>query len=475
MRKYGKWLLVLGVLAASPAWVNADGFLSGLRSTQTSKSTQKQVNQHKAEQVADALKQARLNGYDFEVEVRGDTVKLEGKVRDVTHRALASNVCRKVAGIQKIQNNLQYVPTGNIQRTGGFAQSGGLSNAAYTSENAGNGIQQVRYSKPGRRKSTASKTTSSQSSSQYSFQSRMPKQQAAAPAPKMTPPEISFASATPPAVPAPAPQAAPVVAKQAVETKTADKSVAPFIDLTAATATATATATAAPAPAGPTNQQVAEGIAQQLASVGLVGYDVTARYEDGVATLAGEVATLDQMKAAEYATSMLPSVKSVVNKLKVSGPIAQTAFAGQSGQVRPVGMSYPAQPMPQPMPGAHPGMHPGMHPGAHPGMMGAPMQPGPAGPGGPGPSPVGAAGNYSNPQLPSHAWPAYAQYPNSAAIQYPKQYSASAWPYIGPFYPYPQVPLGWREVSMEWDDGMWQLDFNQKKDAWYWLFAPRNW
>ena len=116
-----------------------------------------------------------------------------------------------------------------------------------------------------------------------------------------------------------------------------------------------------------------------------------------------------------------------------------------------------------------------MHPGAHPGMMGAPMQPGMGGPGGPGPSPVGAAGNYSNPQLPSHAWPAYAQYPNSAAIQYPKQYSASAWPYIGPFYPYPQVPLGWREVSMEWDDGMWQLDFNQKKDAWYWLFAPRNW
>ena len=145
MRKYGKWLLVLGVLAASPAWVNADGFLGGLRSTQTSKSTQQQLNQQKAEQVANALRHARLNGYDFEVEVRGDTVKLEGKVRDVTHRALASNVCRKVTGIQKITNNLQYVPTGNIQQTGGFAQAGGLSNAAYTTSDAGNGIQQVRY------------------------------------------------------------------------------------------------------------------------------------------------------------------------------------------------------------------------------------------------------------------------------------------------------------------------------------------
>lgn len=454
MRKYGKWLLVLGVLAASPAWVNADGFLSGLRSTQSSRSTQKQLNQHKAEQVADALKQARLNGYDFEVEVRGDTVKLEGKVRDVTHRALASNVCRKVAGIQKIQNNLKYVPTGNIQQTGGFAQSGGLSNAAYTSADAGNGIQQVRYSKPGKRKSTPERSTSSRSTGQQTYRSQV-QQRPSVPAPKMTPPAISFASATPPALPAP--KAKPVVAKQVVVTKAA----APFIDLTSAT---TFAAPMAPAtPAGPSNQQVAEGIAQQLRSVGLVGYDVTARYEDGVATLAGEVATLDQMKAAEYATSMLPSVKSVVNKLKVSGPIAQTGFAGQGGQIRPVGMSYPAQPMP------------GGHPGMNPGMMGAPMQPGMGGPGGPGPSPMGPAGNYSNPQLPSHAWPAYAQYPNSAAIQYPKQYSASAWPYIGPFYPYPQVPLGWREVSMEWDDGMWQLDFNKKKDAWYWLFAPRNW
>ena len=31
--------------------------------------------------------------------------------------------------------------------------------------------------------------------------------------------------------------------------------------------------------------------------------------------------------------------------------------------------------------------------------------------------------------------------------------------YIGPFYPYPQVPLGWRKVTLEWDDGWWFLDF----------------
>lgn len=65
-------------------------------------------------------------------------------------------------------------------------------------------------------------------------------------------------------------------------------------------------------------------------------------------------------------------------------------------------------------------------------------------------------------ELPGYAWPAYAAHPNYGAVSYPKQYSASAWPYIGPFYPYPQVPLGWRKVALEWDDGWWYLDFHDK-------------
>lgn len=80
--------------------------------------------------------------------------------------------------------------------------------------------------------------------------------------------------------------------------------------------------------------------------------------------------------------------------------------------------------------------------------------------GGPGP---GAGGAPSGPaDLPGYAWPSYAAAPNYGAVSYPRQHSASAWPYIGPFYPYPQVPLGWRKVTLEWDDGWWQLDFNDK-------------
>ena len=67
-----------------------------------------------------------------------------------------------------------------------------------------------------------------------------------------------------------------------------------------------------------------------------------------------------------------------------------------------------------------------------------------------------------NPSVPGYAWPSYATTPNYGAVSYPQQYSATAWPYIGPFYPYPQVPLGWRKVSLEWDDGWWFLDFTKK-------------
>jgi osmotically-inducible protein OsmY len=70
-----------------------------------------------------------------------------------------------------------------------------------------------------------------------------------------------------------------------------------------------------------------------------------------------------------------------------------------------------------------------------------------------------AQARYEQPNLPAYAWPSYAAAPNYGQVNYPKQYSASAWPYIGPFYPYPQVPLGWRKVSLEWTDGWWFLDF----------------
>ena len=107
--------------------------------------------------------------------------------------------------------------------------------------------------------------------------------------------------------------------------------------------------------------------------------------------------------------------------------------------------------------------------------MSQPMVRGPTAPGAPLPMYSAANGGgataparYDQPCLPNYAWPSYAAYPNYAAVTYPKQYSPTAWPYIGPFYPYPQVPLGWRKVTLEWDDGWWFLDFkDQPASCWH--------
>jgi len=100
---------------------------------------------------------------------------------------------------------------------------------------------------------------------------------------------------------------------------------------------------------------------------------------------------------------------------------------------------------------------------------------GPSGPQQPVAVPSGAApARYDQPNMPNYAWPSYSSYPNYASLTYPKQYSPTAWPYIGPFYPYPQVPLGWRKVTLEWHDGWWALDFDDgtAKGPFSGLFRP---
>ena len=83
-----------------------------------------------------------------------------------------------------------------------------------------------------------------------------------------------------------------------------------------------------------------------------------------------------------------------------------------------------------------------------------------------GPMPEGPAGmpgatQAAMPGYPNYAWPSYAPYPNFSAVGYPTAYPWQAWPNIGPFYPYPEVPLDWRAVTLRWDDGIWWLDFKK--------------
>ena len=189
----------------------------------------------------------------------------------------------------------------------------------------------------------------------------------------------------------------------------------------------------------------------------------------------GVVQVVDDIEVAG-ASSVRPVAYQSPTQPSYVGPASYAAAPMMAATPAPPMMMSPTAPMAQDMMGSVMGEYSsdplpfascsscsgGMEMGAPMGggmVMGGgePMAAGPAGMGG------GVGGGISgSPNLPGYAWPGYAAHPNFGAVSYPKQYSASAWPYIGPFYPYPQVPLGWRKVTLEWDDGFWHLDFRDK-------------
>ena len=59
------------------------------------------------------------------------------------------------------------------------------------------------------------------------------------------------------------------------------------------------------------------------------------------------------------------------------------------------------------------------------------------------------------PPMPPYAWPSYAPYNNYSRVAAPSMYPYQSWPFIGPPYPFPKVPLGWRSVNLRWIDGHW--------------------
>ena len=206
------------------------------------------------------------------------------------------------------------------------------------------------------------------------------------------------------------------------------------------------------------NQKMAEQIARALGEAKLSSYDIEIRFRQGTAQLAGTVNSLQERAYAEQIAATVPGVKKVENQLALGrrpAGLQQAAF--QSARLQQAAFQ-PAGPAPGPGPAA---------PGAGPAMPGPPSY------GHPG----GRASNvvYNMPNMPNHAWPSYAAYPNYSQVAYPEQYSASAWPYIGPFYPYPQIPMGWRQAQLEWDDGHWSLNFRPRTDKWWWFINPENW
>jgi hypothetical protein len=71
------------------------------------------------------------------------------------------------------------------------------------------------------------------------------------------------------------------------------------------------------------------------------------------------------------------------------------------------------------------------------------------------------------PRMPPYAWPTYAPYNNYSRVAYPLAYPYQSWPFIGPCYPFPKVPLGWRSVKLEWQDGHWWYSKTATHHDWW--------
>ncbi len=209
------------------------------------------------------------------------------------------------------------------------------------------------------------------------------------------------------------------------------------------------------APARPSDAEIAQAVIarlrQQQQSGALRDFTLDVTVDAGSVWIKGNVASPEQQRLVLEVARRVYGVTQVVNDITVQQvAVAAQPIANYESRLKPARMQEAGAPPQTPAPSAAPQ---------------APVAFAPAS--GAQPVPMNAASGiararYDHPTMPAYAWPSYAAYPNYGAVTYPKQYSPAAWPYIGPFYPYPQVPLGWRKVTLQWDDGWWFLDFKSK-------------
>ena len=402
MRKYGKWVLTLGLLAATPGLTLAAGAKSKAdeKPAADGKTAVNDQNQKVAEEIAKAMKGKRIQGSGITIEFKAGVATISGSVTDPKVKEAAQQVASKVNGVKRVENRMRVVEapqTASARPTADSARGSVVSANHTAAASNANRVQQVNN-------------------------------------------EVASAPSA--------------------------------------------------------NQETAELIGAALTAASLDGYEIEIRYQNGVALLQGRVGTQAERATATRVVSQIPGIQSVANRLtcmqepaggpgqRMAGPQGGPYAGGPQGgqfapgpQGGPYGGPQGGQYSPASyrqgdaqMPGA--GMPQGMPPqgGGMPMAPGMPMPPQYGHPG------MGASqAVYNNPSVPDYAWPSYAQYPNVAAVSYPQQYSASAWPYIGPFYPYPQVPMGWRDATLRWDDGQWNLMFRTRTDKWWWYFNPTNW
>ena len=518
MRRFRKWVLTLGIIGVTPSLVLAGplSFLDfGAKKPAATKQAAKSENQEVAEQIAAALREAKLSGYDIQIQYRDGTATLTGSIPDLEQKKQASRVVAKVRRVSRVENQLAV---GNAEPITQTSQS---VPAKEKKEAAPQPLQGIRKfanilqkkltpksaspAAPAAKSEEVSKAQpASASERSVSGNQHIAEQLAAA---------LRTANLTSSGIDIEVRGGTTVLTgtigneaqKQTVtqlasnidgvlsvdnqlkllEQQPRELSASPQM----ATPSETAQSDEAAQPASFASespetsespkvdaQAVAEQIALAMHQTSLRGNDITVRYQNGNALLTGSVASPNQVQQAAEIALSVPGVQSVDTQLAVLGG-PQGVSPALMAPTRPgVPVAVPVLPagLNQPVIDASQGQ-----PGGPPIQVTMATQGAPSVP--PAPPAYGHPGSgashavYNMPHLPPAAWPSYASYPNYAQVTYPKEYSASAWPYIGPFYPYPQIPLGWRKTQLEWDDGYWSLNFRPRTGRWWWFLNPENW
>jgi hypothetical protein len=179
------------------------------------------------------------------------------------------------------------------------------------------------------------------------------------------------------------------------------------------------------------DQKLADTVADHLRQSGqLHNYRIEVAVQDGITQLTGTIADQSQREEAVRLVRGVPGVERVRDYLAIGNAIQPVQGVAVAQELTPPPRPVPTAPLMQaPAPGVEP----------------MPIQQAPV----PGPY------DLNPPYMPPYAWPTYAPYNNYSRVAYPLAYPAQSFPFIGPCYPFPRVPLGWRSVKLEWQDGHW--------------------
>jgi hypothetical protein len=211
---------------------------------------------------------------------------------------------------------------------------------------------------------------------------------------------------------------------------------------------------AAAQPSVPSDQQIAQAVAESVRRLGqLRHYNIYITVRSGVVELTGSVANPAQEEQVVRLAKGVAGVRRVIDHLRLLAP----------NPIKLVQNFTPPPPLEDPPPFEPRGPAPA--PAAADPSATFPL---------PEPAPIFQAPPPSSydlnpPRMPPYAWPTYAPYNNASRVGIPEAYPYSAWPFIGPPHPFPKVPLGWRSVKLEFEDGYWWFSRAATKYDWWHL------